>query len=105
MSEEGVKAATEQEARQMGRKAGFRIVSVTTDWVPVTNPPPDGPAGQEYQAGDHVSAKAAGTEVEGTITGGRPYNGSIWLYTVGTAYGETEVYGDDVYYLHPAGGR
>jgi hypothetical protein len=97
MSEEGVRAATEQEARRMGRKAGLKIVSVTTDWVPVTNPPLNGPAGQEYQAGDR--------EVDGTITGGRPYNGGTWIYTLGTAYGETETYGDDVYYLHPAGGR
>jgi hypothetical protein len=105
MSEEGVRAATEQEARRMGRKAGFKIVSVTTDWAPVTNPPLNGPTSQEYQAGDRVSAKAGGREVDGTITGGRPYNGGIWIYTLGTAYGETEIYGDDVYYLHPAGGR
>ena len=103
--EAGVKAATEQEARKLGGLGGHRIISVTTDWLPLTNPPASGPAGQEYQRGDRVSAKCEGRELSGTITAARdvPYEG--WKYTLDTGNGKVQVDGDDVYYLHPAEAR
>jgi hypothetical protein len=102
ITEEDVKAATEQDARRHGRLAGHVITSVATDWVPVTNPPADGPAGQDYQPGDCVQAKSQGRELAGKITAARA-DAVGWIYTLDTGYGETEIYGGDVYYLHPAG--
>lgn len=104
-SEQGVKAATALEARQLAYRTVTEVItSVVTDWVPVTNPPAGGPAGQEYQRGDRVNAKSQGRELSGVITAARNRGGE-WTYSLDTGYAKVPIDGDDVYYLHPAGSR